>query len=139
MQLSCGLLLTSVAAACATLVFSLSTAPSDEFVEVRPQLWRYNGEFAFLPSPAARSPVAVWLVEVKSSWILIDAGASSPEYREPFFTALKQKLSSSSSVLRLLLRKSRSQPSTCPLGLHALLQDCRMPVNPASRMLRSIQ
>lgn len=103
MQLSCGLLLTSVAAACATLVFSLSTAPSDEFVEVRPQLWRYNGEFAFLPSPAARSPVAVWLVEVKSSWILIDAGASSPEYREPFFTALKQKLSSSSSVLRLLL------------------------------------
>ena len=83
----------------------LSSAPSNDFVEVRPQLWRYNGEFAFIPSPAQRTPVAVWLVEVKSSWILIDTGAASPEYKDPFLAALKRKLSSSSSPLRLILRK----------------------------------
>jgi len=83
----------------------LSSAPSNEFVEVRPQLWRYNGEFAFIPSPAQRTPVAVWLVEVKSSWILIDTGAASPEYKDPFLAALKRKLSSSISPLLLILRK----------------------------------
>ncbi|DBB15313.1 TPA: hypothetical protein ACH3X3_003566 [Trebouxia sp. C0006] len=81
----------------------LSSAPSNEFVEVRPQLWRYNGEFAFIPSPAQRTPVAVWLVEVKSSWILIDTGAASPEYKDPFLAALKRKLSSSISPLLLIL------------------------------------
>ncbi len=95
-----------VAAGFAVHAASLSSAPSNEFVEVRPQLWRYSGEFAFLPSPAQRTPVAVWLVEVKSSWILIDTGAASPEYKDPFLAALKRKLSSSSSPLRPILRKS---------------------------------
>ena len=89
-------------------VAALSTAPSNTFVEVRPKLWRYNGEFAFLPSPAARTPVAVWLVEVKSSWVLIDTGAASPEYREPFLEALKNHLDSFTNPLRLVLRKSTS-------------------------------
>lgn len=89
-------------------VAALSTAPSNTFVEVRPNLWRYNGEFAFLPSPAARTPVAVWLVEVKSSWILIDTGAASPEYRESFLEALKNQLNSLKNPLRLVLRKSTS-------------------------------
>ena len=87
-------------------VTALSTAPSHTFVEVRPKLWRYNGEFAFLPSPAARTPVAVWLVEVKSSLILIDTGAASPEYREPFLEALKKQLNSLKKPLRMVLRKS---------------------------------
>ena len=86
-------------------VTTLSTAPSITFVEVRPKLWRYNGEFAFLPSPAARTPVAVWLVEVKSFLILIDTGAASSEYREPFLEALKKQLSSLKNPLRLVLCK----------------------------------
>lgn len=86
-------------------VTTLSTAPSDTFVQVRPKLWRYNGEFAFLPSPAVRTPVAVWLVEAKSSLILIDTGAASPEYREPFLEALKKQLSSLKNPLRLVLCK----------------------------------
>ena len=85
---------------------SLSSAPSNTFVEVRPNLWRYNGEFAFIPSPAQRTPVAFWLVEAKSAWILIDTGAASPEYAEPFLAALKQKLSASSNPLRVILRES---------------------------------
>lgn len=89
-------------------VTTLSTAPSNTFVELRPKLWRYNGEFAFLPSPAARTPVAVWLVEVQSSLILIDTGAASPEYREPFLKALKEQLHSLKHPLRLVLRKSTS-------------------------------
>lgn len=87
-------------------VTTLSTAPSNTFVEVRPNLWRYNGEFAFLPSPAARTPVAVWLVEVNSYLILIDTGAASPEYREPFLAALKEQLNIFKKPLRLVLRKS---------------------------------
>lgn len=87
-------------------VAASSTAPSNTFVEVCPKLWRYNGEFAFLPSPAARTPVAVWLVEVKSSWILIDTGAASPEYREPFLEALRNQLNSFRNPLRLIMRKS---------------------------------
>lgn len=108
-----------VAAELAGHVASLSSAPSTEFVEVRPQLWRYNGEFAFIPSPAQRTPVAVWLVEVKSSWILIDTGAASPEYKDPFLAALKRKLSSSSSALRLILCKSDTDvPTILQAGLH---------------------
>ena len=84
-------------------VTTLSTAPSNAFVEVRPKLWRYNREFAFLPSPAARTPVAVWLVEVKSSLILIDTGAASPEYRVPFLEALKSHLNSLEAPLRTVL------------------------------------
>ena len=106
------------AAASFCCVKALSTAPSHEFQEVRPKLWRYNGEFAFIPSPAARTPVAVWLIEVKSAWIMIDAGAASPEYSEPFLKALKQKLSTSNNPLRLIMRKA-IQPVGCPLPLHA--------------------
>ena len=101
-----------VAAGSAVHVAPLSSAPSNEFVEVRPQLWRYNGEFAFIPSPAQRTPVAVWLVEAKSSWILIDTGAASPVYKDPFLAALKRKLSFLSSPLRLILRELGSHP--CP-------------------------
>lgn len=95
-----------IAAASFFCVKGLSTAPSHEFQEMRPKLWRYNGEFAFIPSPAARTPVAVWLLEIKSAWVLIDAGAASPEYSEPFLKALKQKLSSSNNPLRLIMRKA---------------------------------
>lgn len=104
------LLTVLVGAGFAVHAAALSSAPSNDFVEVRPQLWRYNGEFAFIPSPAQRTPVAVWLVEAKSSWILIDTGAASPEYKDPFLAALKRKLSSSSSPFRLILRESGSHP-----------------------------
>lgn len=102
-----------IAALSLLAVAAMSTAPSNTFVEVRPKLWRYNGEFAFLPSPAARTPVAVWLIEVKSSWILIDTGAASPEYREPFLEALKNQLNSFKNPLRLVLRKSTSAVFSC--------------------------
>lgn len=106
-------------------VTALSTAPSNTFVEVRPKLWRYNGEFAFLPSPAARTPVAVWLVEAPSSLILVDTGAASPEYKEPFLKALKRQLDSLSTPLRLVLRKihtrcaGTAQAETVLHSLHA--------------------
>lgn len=106
--------------ASAALVSATSTAPSHDFVQVRPKLWRYNGEFAFLPYPAARTPVAVWLVEADSSWILIDNGAASPEYRDDFLAALKRRLSSSSNPLRIILH---THGHVDHAGLLALLLD----------------
>ena len=119
------------ATASAVLVSATSTAPSHDFVQVRPKLWRYNGEFAFLPSPAARTPVAVWLVEADSSWILIDNGAASPEYSDDFLAALSRKLSSSGNHLRIILRKSLTRARIVQATLHPCQRCKRMHTKPS--------
>ena len=120
MRLLHTVLLVTLVATPVALVSATSTAPSDEFVEVRPKLWRYNGEFAFIPYPVTRTPVAVWLVEEDSAWIVIDAGAATPEYKDPFLPAFQKRISTSGKPVRLILRKCACNPThVSPPSMHA--------------------
>ena len=78
----------------------LTPAP---FVELRPGLLRSNNDFSFVPPPALPVPVAVWLVEGKSSWVLIDSGAAVPAYAPGFKRALHEQLIASKKRLGLVL------------------------------------
>ena len=79
------------------------------FVKLRPGLWRSNNDFSFVPPPALPVPVAVWLVEGKSSWTLIDLGAAVPAYAPGFKAALQERLVASKKPLGLVLCKRFSR------------------------------
>ena len=81
------------------------------FIEIRPGLWRSNNDFSFVPPPALPVPVAVWLVEGKSSWVLIDTGAAVPAYAPGFKSAMQERLTASKKPLGLVLCKSLTHSS----------------------------
>lgn len=81
-------------------------APRDTpFVEIRPGIFLHKNNFPLLPAPFLPVPTATWLVRGsdEKSWILIDAGPSTPSYQKSFTAAVKSLLSSPEDEIRLIL------------------------------------
>lgn len=94
-----------VVAAVPLALFRRVTPTPAPFVELRPGLWRSRSDFNFFPPPALPTPVAAWLVEGKSSWVLIDAGVNTEAYAPGFKAALQEHIAVSSKKLGAVLRK----------------------------------
>ncbi|KAK9821888.1 hypothetical protein WJX74_009609 [Apatococcus lobatus] len=75
------------------------------FEELREGVFRHLNDFPLLPAPFLPVPTASWLIRGndQKSWILIDAGPSTPSYQKSLKAAVSSLLSGPDDEIKLIL------------------------------------